>query len=105
MGAVCEDKGLTGQQATAVYGRLRTHGVLFELEELETIIGRGGECDLVLDGQGISAMHAKLIFDPGLLTPQLTDLGSVNGTFVNDVRLLPYSPYTLGHADVLQFSA
>lgn len=49
-------------------------------------IGRGRNCDLVLDDHSVSRMHAEVRrSDQGLLT--LHDLESLNGTFVNDTRV------------------
>ena len=85
-----------------VYGYLRTQGVVYQLEEVETSIGRGEECSLQLDGKGISRMHARLTFTGR--RPQLLDLGSSNGTFVNGLRLKPNIPHDLKHADVVRFA-
>ena len=85
-----------------VYGYLRTQGVVYQLEELETSIGRGEECSLQLDGKGISRLHARLSFNGR--RPQLLDLGSSNGTFVNGLRLKPSIPHELRHGDVVRFA-
>ncbi|CAE6970003.1 CEP170B [Symbiodinium sp. CCMP2592] len=85
-----------------VYGYLRTQGVVYQLEEVETSIGRGEECSLQLDGKGISRMHARLTFTGR--RPQLLDLGSSNGTFVNGLRLKPNIPHDLKHGDVVRFA-
>ncbi|CAK9053158.1 FHA domain-containing protein FhaA [Durusdinium trenchii] len=85
-----------------VYGFLRASGVVYQLEEAETTIGRGEECSLVLDGRGVSRNHARLYFDHQ--GPQLLDLGSSNGTFVNGVRLRPgpLNAVLLQHGDVIR---
>ena len=85
-----------------VYGYLRTQGVVYQLEEVETSIGRGEECSLQLDGKGISRMHARLTFAGR--RPQLLDLGSSNGTFVNGLRLKPNIAHDLKHGDVVRFA-
>lgn len=48
-----------------------------------SIIGRGSEADVVLADPGASRRHAMLRLRP---TPSIVDLGSTNGTLVDDVR-------------------
>ena len=59
------------------------------------LIGRGGECDLVLNDDKVSRRHTVLrpLDGDGLL---VTDLGSRNGTYVNGQRIagdFPLSPH------------
>ncbi len=50
------------------------------------LVGRGGNCDLVLQDPSLSALHCRFrITDDGVV---VTDLGSTNGTFVNDMSIL-----------------
>ena len=53
--------------------------------EPEITIGRSGNADLKLVHQSVSRKHASLRFDDGTFT--LEDLGSSNGTFVNDEQI------------------
>ena len=48
----------------------------------QTIIGRGMDCDIVIDDELISSRHARILITRG--TVILEDLGSTNGTVVND---------------------
>lgn len=49
-------------------------------------IGRSQECNLQIDDTGLSRLHARLIpIGDGV---QLEDLGSTNGTYINDKRVV-----------------
>lgn len=49
--------------------------------QLEVIIGRGHNCDVVLDDKTVSGRHARLAYHHGQWW--LEDLISTNGTFLN----------------------
>jgi len=51
----------------------------------ETLVGRSDECSLCLDDERLSRVHAKLIATETQIG--IVDLGSRNGTYVNDVRV------------------
>ena len=51
----------------------------------KTLIGRSPECDVFLDDVTVSRRHAELLRDGDTFT--ITDLGSLNGTFVNRKRI------------------
>jgi len=55
-------------------------GERFEVDSAVTI-GRGVECDVAVDDTYLSTRHAMFSFDDGDLL--LEDLGSTNGTYVN----------------------
>src|SRR5712672_3245870 len=57
-------------------------GEEIELTPDPQTIGRGGTCDIKIGDAGISSKHAKIWCDDGAFF--LMDLGSTNGTFVND---------------------
>lgn len=64
--------------------------VRFGQEELplnagETLIGRGEACDVIVSEGLVSRRHARIVLDGG--RPYIEDLGSANGTFVNQARL------------------
>ena len=62
-------------------------------------IGRSAGCALVLDDDYVSTDHASLVRMPkGEWV--LTDLGSTNGTFVNEVRVV--SPTVVTPSDSLR---
>ena len=60
-------------------------GRRLDLDNGTLVLGRGEDAELVIDGRGISRRHACMtVSNEGV---QLRDLGSANGTFVNDVKL------------------
>lgn len=66
----------------------------------ENIIGRTNTCSLVLIESGVSREHARLrVHTDGRTT--LEDLGSKNGTFVNDRRIT--SAVSLDDGDAVRF--
>lgn len=69
-----------------VRGRGSSHvGRMFRLEK-RLVLGRSSECDVQLDGDGVSRRHAMLERRPDE-SIELVDLGSRNGTFVNGERI------------------
>lgn len=52
---------------------------------------------------GVSRRHATLRYAGGQWT--LTDLGSANGTFVNDKALTPHTPTVLPEGSVVRLGA
>lgn len=50
-----------------------------------TVIGRGGDSDIILDDTGVSRHHLELRAEDGGVVA--TDLGSTNGTFVDGDRI------------------
>lgn len=68
----------------------------------KAVIGRAG-AELTADGPGISRQHARITIDQGRMT--VTDLGSVNGTFVNGVRCQRDEIFVLKDGDQLLLGA
>lgn len=60
----------------------RTH----RLSAPETLIGRGSDVDLLIDDDGVSRRHAKIIREPDG-TLKIHDLESTNGTYLNGKRI------------------
>ncbi len=74
-----------------------TFGKVFPLSGV-TVIGRAPECDLSIPTDEISRRHAELrVSQDGVM---VEDLGSANGTFVNDRRV---TRELLKHGDELRF--
>jgi pSer/pThr/pTyr-binding forkhead associated (FHA) protein len=73
-------------------------GTSFPLDHYTTI-GRHDENSIAIDDGFISGSHAELVFDQGVWW--LQDLGSTNGTFVNDQEVR--SRVRVSNGDIVQF--
>jgi pSer/pThr/pTyr-binding forkhead associated (FHA) protein len=61
------------------------------------------EIDLSADGdlaKSVSRRHARILKQRNKVLVE--DLGSINGTFINGKKLVPYLPETLSDGDLLQ---
>jgi hypothetical protein len=74
-------------------------GHRFELRPGKLVIGRGTGCQLVLDDALVSRKHAEIDVTPR--SAELVDLGSVNGVFVNGVRVDGKQPLSDGDRVVI----
>jgi len=90
------------------YPLLDIDGRRFHLTGPTTVIGRGSEADIVVDDTGVSRTHIRFeVTDLGTI---LTDLGSTNGTFVEDQRikevtLLDGNAITIGRTTIMYWDA
>jgi hypothetical protein len=64
-------------------------------------IGRGRQNDIVLVDDSVSTTHARLEFGAGAW--RITDLNSVNGTYVEGIRLAPEVPTPLPYGSSVRF--
>ena len=65
-------------------------GRLFELDRERSVVGRSPECDVVLDEAAVSRRHVIVMREDGDYFVQ--DLGSRNGTYVNQQRVVDRAP-------------
>lgn len=73
-----------------------------DLERDEIAIGRQADNDLILDSERVSRKHARIVRQGGRYL--LEDLGSFNGTLVNNRKLEARIPRPLHHKDIVQLS-
>ena len=88
------------QDACLIVIRGQPQGHRFFLTQREMIIGRDAAADITLPDQSISHKHAKVIREGK--TTHLLDLGSSNGTFVNDRKLNAGDQIVLAKEDMIK---
>lgn len=73
------------------------------LKKGNLIVGRHKKTvDILLNDPAIGKLHAELICEKD--TYYLRDLNSVNGTFINEERLMPYEMKVIRNGDHIKFS-
>lgn len=77
------------------------NGTIFDLIEGETIVGRSPECKIPLEFQGVSRKHFSIKVKNKTAT--ITDLGSSNGTFLNNTKL--ENPTELEKGDIIKLGS
>uniref|UniRef100_A0A3B5QU58 FHA domain-containing protein n=1 Tax=Xiphophorus maculatus TaxID=8083 RepID=A0A3B5QU58_XIPMA len=65
-------------------------------------VGRD-DCELMLQSRSVDKQHAVINYEPNTDEHKVKDLGSLNGTFVNDVRIQEQDYVTLKTDDKLRF--
>jgi diguanylate cyclase (GGDEF)-like protein len=73
-------------------------GRKYDLDEGKTVIGRSSKCEIQIDHDSVSRQHVRLSVKEGRCS--LEDLGSTNGTFVNDETIS--GKVTLRNADLIK---
>jgi hypothetical protein len=77
-------------------------GAVFYLpaEAGEITLGRGARSEIVVPDESVSELHCRLELSPeGTL--RVVDLGSTNGSSVNQIRIEPEQPEPLADGDLL----
>uniref|UniRef100_A0A8K9XJ99 FHA domain-containing protein n=1 Tax=Oncorhynchus mykiss TaxID=8022 RepID=A0A8K9XJ99_ONCMY len=65
-------------------------------------VGRD-DCELMLQSRSVDKQHAVINYEPTTDEHKVKDLGSLNGTFVNEVRIQEQVYITLKIDDKLRF--
>ncbi|KAB8290117.1 FhaA domain-containing protein [Bifidobacterium avesanii] len=87
---------------------LEINGRQYLLTAQQTTLGRGSNCDIVIDDPGISRKHLEIdITDKGVIA---RDLGSTNGTYVEGhqvpaATLLDGNTITIGRTRILYWAS
>lgn len=74
------------------------NGTIFDLEPNITSVGRSPECTISVDFRGISRKHFQIELKNSIAT--VTDLGSSNGTYVNNIKL--DAPKNISKGDMIK---
>ncbi|XP_019406347.1 PREDICTED: centrosomal protein of 170 kDa protein B isoform X1 [Crocodylus porosus] len=77
-------------------------GIRHRLPREMIFVGRD-ECELMLQSRSVDKQHAVINYDKEKDEHWVKDLGSLNGTFVNDVRIPDQKYITLKLNDVIRF--
>jgi diguanylate cyclase (GGDEF)-like protein len=77
-------------------------GRRFLLERAEMVLGRGTDCDIQVDRDSVSRRHARVFREEGQTAWLVEDLGSTNGSYVNDQ---PVTRAQLRDGDFLKIGA
>ncbi len=88
------------QEACLIIIRGTPQGHRFFLTQAEMTIGRDPEADISVSDQGISRKHAKVTKEG--ISVRLTDMGSSNGTFINDKKVPPGTSVILAKEDMIK---
>jgi pSer/pThr/pTyr-binding forkhead associated (FHA) protein len=87
-----------GVSLNFIYSIISAEDKHYTIED-KVIVGRGTDCDVLIDDKKMSRNHANLVVKDGRL--QLTDLNSSNGTFVNGKKIS--EPTNLLNGDSIAF--
>lgn len=74
------------------------NGTLFDLVDGQNVVGRNPDCEISLDFGGISRKH--FVVNLNGTTAEIKDLGSSNGTFVNNSKI--DKAFTLNKGDMVK---
>ena len=85
------------EEAEELAALIDSEGVRYSLTAFPFVIGRGGECDMVLVGKGLSRKHIEIVVQSGRFV--VNDLDSLNGLKVNGYKV---SRVILEEGDILK---
>jgi len=88
-----KSKRQRGQPRVFTISQGRQAGLSADLAGGVIMIGRGADCQLILDDDYVSTRHARVVGTPNGI--YVEDLGSTNGTYVNGQRITAPTTITL----------
>ncbi|XP_024147109.2 centrosomal protein of 170 kDa protein B isoform X2 [Oryzias melastigma] len=77
-------------------------GTRHRLPQEMIFVGRE-DCELMLQSRSVDKQHAVINYNPATDEHLVKDLGSLNGTFVNDLRIPDQTYITLKQSDIIRF--
>ncbi|KAM3861150.1 centrosomal protein of 170 kDa protein B [Diretmus argenteus] len=77
-------------------------GMRHRLPKEMIFVGRE-DCELMLQSRSVDKQHAVINYNPATDEHLVKDLGSLNGTFVNDLRIPDQTYITLKLSDIIRF--
>lgn len=100
--AAAEDEAKQKPACLLVVGG-ELNGSIFNLIAGENTIGRNPDCTIPLDFHGVSRKHFTITVNESTSEVVVTDLGSANGTYLNNQKL--ETPTVLKRADMIKIGA
>ena len=98
-----EENKRSGSQKVAYFSRNRDGSDrTLPILKGSAIIGKSGEADIQIDSRAVSRRHAKISVRDGIY--HISDLGSMNGTYLNGRRLKEEESGALRSADEVRFA-
>lgn len=94
------ERGKNGESAMLILQRGGEAGLTWPLEHRTVTIGRGEDCDIVLDDRQISRLHARVVWRGDHY--EIEDLNSKNGTHLNGRDVA--APQPLHDGDEIQIA-
>ena len=88
------------QEACLIIIRGTPQGHRYFLTQAEMTLGRDAAADITVSDQVISRKHAKVTKEGGKVF--ITDLGSSNGSFINDKKIEPGKAVALAKEDMIK---
>lgn len=75
----------------------------FKVDKNSFLIGRSGQCDVVIPHESVSRKHCQIDYRDGEL--YVTDLGSINGVAIDGQTIAPHRPVKFQQFFPLSFGA
>lgn len=77
-----------------ISGRFSGEVIELDPDRDSHLLGRSSASDVVLEAENVSRKHARITYDPQQARYFLEDMGSLNGTYLNDTLVQERAPLT-----------